>query len=44
MEHPEGCKSTQANPEEIAVMKDMLKEFSQKGDDVIRQEESIYKI
>lgn len=28
MEHPEVCKSTPANPEEIAVMKDMLKEFS----------------
>ena len=27
MEHPEVCKSTPANPEEIAVMKDMLKEF-----------------
>lgn len=28
MEHPKVCKSTPANPEEIAVMKDMLKEFS----------------
>ena len=44
MEHPEVCESTQANLEEIAVMKEMLKEFSQKGDNVIRQAESIYKI
>ena len=28
MEHPEVCKSTPANPEEFAVMKDMLIEFS----------------